>query len=253
MTQGEFKNKWEGVLREAGREEFTKAFVWWCKCFQIVMSCKRLWTNSTNERFLSCMNSCMCFQSWIVCKRLWTKRATEWILPCMNSWMCFQMIRLWKDFEQRVQLNGFSPVWILECAFRWSYRAKDFGQRVQLNGFSPVWILECSFRLSCRAKDFEQILQLNGFSPVWTLAWNLSRDESLKDLSHTEHLKCLSEWAFKWILRMSDVGKDFVHWVQQWRFSLAFVTSSLKLTHLNKYTIKIVYTCTKWFSCLCTF
>ena len=44
---------------------------------------------------------------------------------------------------------------------------------------------------------------------------------------------------------MSDVGKDFVHWVQQWRFSLAFVTSSLKLTHLNKYTIKIVYTGTK--------
>jgi hypothetical protein len=40
---------------------------------------------------------------------------------------------------------------------------------------------------------------------------------------------------------MSDVGKDFVHWVQQWRFSLAVVTSSLKLTHLNKYTIKIVY------------
>ncbi len=28
---------------------------------------------------------------------------------------------------------------------------------------------------------------------------------------------------------MSDVGKDFVHWVQQWRFSLAVVTSSLKL------------------------
>jgi hypothetical protein len=36
-------------------------------------------------------------------------------------------------------------------------------------------------------------------------------------------------------LRMSDVGKDSVHWVQQWRFSLAVVTSSLKLTHLNKY------------------
>jgi hypothetical protein len=99
----------------------------------------------------------------------------------------------------------------------------------------------------------EQILQLNGFCPVWTLAWILSRDESLKDLSHNEQLKCLSEWALKWILRMSDVGKDFVHWVQQWRFSLAFVTSSLKLTHLNKYTIKIVYTCTKWFSCHCTF
>ena len=46
---------------------------------------------------------------------------------------------------------------------------------------------------------------------------------------------------------MSDVGKDFVHWVQQWRFSLAFVTSSLKLTNLNKYTIKFVYTGTKYF------
>ena len=46
---------------------------------------------------------------------------------------------------------------------------------------------------------------------------------------------------------MSDVGKDSVHWVQQWRFSLAFVTSSLKLINLNKYTIKFVYTGTKYF------
>jgi hypothetical protein len=41
-------------------------------------------------------------------------------------------------------------------------------------------------------------------------------------------------------LRMSDVGKDSVHWVQQWRFSLAVVTLSLKLPSPNKYGNRII-------------
>jgi hypothetical protein len=125
-------------------------------------------------------------------------------------------------------LKCLSPVWFPRCAFRLSCRAKDFGQRVQMYGLFSVWILECSFSLSRREKDFRQRAQLNGFSPVWALMWILSRDESLKDSSHTEHLKRLSTWTFKWFLRMSDVGKDFVHWAQQWRFSLAAVASFLK-------------------------
>ncbi len=88
-------------------------------------------------------------------------------------------------------------------------------------------------------------------SLLYELACLLSADESLKDLSHTEHLKRLSKWTFKWILRMSDVGKDSVHWVQQWRFSLAVVASSLKLLSLSNNIFKIVST--KEFRCLCTY
>jgi hypothetical protein len=168
-----------------------------------------------------------------------------WILECAFSWSGRA-----KDFGQRVQLNGFSPVWILECSFRLSCRAKDFEQILQLNGFSPVWILECAFRWLICGKDFRQRVQLNGFSPVWTLAWRLSLDESLKNLLHNEHLKRLSEWPLKWILRMSDVGKDFVHWVQRWRFSHVVVTSSLKLICLSNNIFKNVST--REFICLCT-
>jgi hypothetical protein len=56
-----------------------------------------------------------------------------------------------------------------------------------------------------------------------SLMWILSRDESLKDLSHNEHLKCLSEWTIKRYLRMSDVGKDLMYWNQKWRFSLKLI------------------------------
>ena len=120
-------------------------------------------------------------------------------------------------------------MWTVKCLCNVLDWENDFGHCKQLNGFSPVWTLVWSFRWWGCEKDFVQRVQLNGFSPVWTLAWILSPDESLKDLSHTEHLKRLSEWTLKWILRMSDVGKDFVQWVQKWRFSVAAITSSLKI------------------------
>ncbi len=53
----------------------------------MVRSCKRLWTKSTTEWFLSCMKSWMCFEVVKLCKRLWTKSTTEWFLSCMNSGM----------------------------------------------------------------------------------------------------------------------------------------------------------------------
>ena len=51
----------------------------------MVRSCKRLWTKSTTEWFLSCMNSWMCFQMARMWIRLWTKSTTVWFLSCMNS------------------------------------------------------------------------------------------------------------------------------------------------------------------------
>jgi hypothetical protein len=32
MTQEEFKNEWEGVLREVSKDDFAKAFVRWSEC-----------------------------------------------------------------------------------------------------------------------------------------------------------------------------------------------------------------------------
>ena len=166
----------------------------------------------------------------MLCKRFWTKSTNEWFLACMNSWMCFQISCREKDFGQRVQLNGFSPVWILECTFRWSEFAKDidkeynwtvfllydFGQREQPNCFSCVWTLEWFLSCNRSLKDFSHEEQLNGFSSVWTIKWELSPDEELKDLSHNEQLNGFSPVCLlKCFFRVPDSEKDFGQRVQQ--------------------------------------
>ena len=99
---------------------------------------------------------------------------------------------------------------------------KEFSYHTTTEQFYLVWVLECAFRLPCLAKDFGQRVQLNDFSPVWSLMWILSCDESLKDLLHNKHLKCL----FEWTKILSEINMSVKNYYQKCK--------------------------KKWFLCLCT-
>ncbi len=160
------------------------------------------------EVSLSCMTSGMCFQIARSCKIHLTWSTNEWFLSCMSSWMCFKTVMSYKRLWTQSTTE-----WFLSCMNSWmSFQMANLWKRLQTES-TTEWFLSCD--------DLGLVLM-----------WILSRNESLKDLSHNKHLKCLSEWTLKWYFRMSDVGKDLVHCVQKRRFSL-------KLLCLKKVILKM--------------
>ena len=71
------------------------------------------------------------------------------------------------DFEQYLQANGFSQLWILSWFLRLPDIVNDLGHDLQAKGFSPVSIRSCIFILPECVNDLGQYLQTKGFSPVW--------------------------------------------------------------------------------------
>ena len=112
----------------------------------------------------------------------------EWLLSCMSphvllltvlDFMCsFRKPVCINDLSHSVNLNSFSPVWILQmmsfmCFLRYHDQIvnheNDLSHSVYLNGFSLVWVLVCFFKFSACANYFSPSVHLNGFSLACTI------------------------------------------------------------------------------------
>jgi hypothetical protein len=196
-------------------------------CFQLVRLCKRLWTKSTTEWFLACMNSWMCFQSCRICKRHWTKSTPEWFLSCMNSWMYFQIEmsckRLWTKITAEWFLSCMNP-----CMCSQIFRSC---KRLWTKS-TTKWFLSCMNPCMCsqiskldkrlwtkRTTKLFFLLCMNSWvaSELWWIfeglfTRELSPDEEQKDLSHNEQLNgfspvCLLKCSFRFLDRAKDFGQ----------------------------------------------
>ena len=75
--------------------------------------------------------------------------------------------------EHSLQINGFSPEWVLRCFLRAPEIENDLEHSLQINGFSPECVLRWVLRLSDSENYLEHSLQVNGFSPEWVLVLEL--------------------------------------------------------------------------------
>ena len=75
--------------------------------------------------------------------------------------------------SQWLQLNGFSPVWILSCSFKSAFCTNFVSQWGQLNGFPPVWIPLMLSQVVHLYKFRVTMLTAEWLSRVWMLPSSL--------------------------------------------------------------------------------
>ena len=81
------------------------------------------------------------------------------VLSCIcNSLTCVN------GFPQILQLNGFSPMWVLRWLSKWPDYLDDVPHCFQQNGFSPEWVLWCIFKSPMCIKAFSHWSHWNDFS-----------------------------------------------------------------------------------------
>ena len=93
----------------------------------------------------------------------------------------FQATWNWEALAHFLQLNGFSPVWVLSCFFKWPAIEKFLSHFEHLKGFSRLWVLSCSFKWPAIEKlycslvalwTFERLLSCLG--PLTSSIWKAS-------------------------------------------------------------------------------
>ena len=75
--------------------------------------------------------------------------------------------------EHSLQVNGFSPEWVLKWPLKLPNPENDLEHSSQVYGFSPECVLRWVLRLSDSENYLEHSLQVNGFSPEWVLVLEL--------------------------------------------------------------------------------
>ena len=101
----------------------------------------------------------MYFQSTWCSKWLGTFFTSKWLLPWMSNRWILRLLDCENDLEHSLQVNGFSPEWVL----RWLLRSPDL------------------------VNELEHSLQINGFSPEWVLRWILRSPNVVNELEHSSH------------------------------------------------------------------
>ena len=128
----------------------------------------------------------------------------EWLYIYLNTVVGFCFIitlTTWvtlylNDLEHSLQINGFSPEWVLKCVFRALEVVNDLEHSLQVHNFSPEWVLRWILISPDVVNDLEHSLQVNGFFPEWVLRWVLRLLDWENDLEHSLHS---SERLFSWM------------------------------------------------------
>ena len=68
------------------------------------------------------------------------------------------------DLKHSLQVNGFSPKWVLRWVLSSEDWENDLEHSLQINGLSPEGVLRCLLRLPESEDDLKHSLQANGFS-----------------------------------------------------------------------------------------
>ena len=142
-------------------------------------------------------------------------------LKCCLKWAFWENV-----FEQCLQENGFSPVWVLRWIFRCSFCEKDFEHSSQIKRFSPEWILWCEVKWHFRENDLEHLLRGEiGLLPNLTSAWVLHalvwavEELSIKELNSYHSKDEVEEQVddenvedvFEWVDDAVEDGLEFGH------------------------------------------
>ena len=117
----------------------------------------------------------------------------EWLYIYLNTVVGFCFIitlTTWvtlylNDLEHSLQINGFSPEWVLKCVFRALEVVNDLEHSLQVHNFSPEWVLRWILISPDVVNDLDHSLQVNGFFPEWVLRWILRSPNVVNELEHS--------------------------------------------------------------------
>jgi len=135
---------------------------------------------------------------------------------CTN--MCLFKSELFaKPFSQTPHRKGLSPVCINWWVFKLELCVKQLPQISQQNGLSPVCITWCCLKCEFCAKLLLQIPHVKGLSSLCVFKCCFNWDLHSKLLLQILHGKsCCASWCAS---KSHNLGKDFLHIVQEWRLS----------------------------------
>lgn len=146
--------------------------------------------------------------SGMVCNN-WPEITFDWHFSVCTAMAIYVMNDCW----QRVQIYGFSPVWILKCVLKAFTNLNFLSQIVQLCSFSSLWLFIWMLRSPDWANVRPQISHLNGFNFKWTpFTWIRRCSRRLNLALHWSH-ECLrsSVWTFVCVRRDEGTWNRQLH------------------------------------------
>ena len=75
--------------------------------------------------------------------------------------------------KHSLQINCFSPEWVLMCVLRLPDWLNDLEHSLQINGCSPEWVLMCVLRWPDAEKDLGHCIQGNVFALILLILLSL--------------------------------------------------------------------------------
>ena len=121
---------------------------------------------------------------------VWMRKCTFRCASCRNL------------LKQTPQTCFFPPEWNrLRCVFKYPSQENFLGQKLQINGFSFVWVRWCTFKAFLLGYLSENISEFCGFFSVWYRKCNVRCRLLLYTLPHTSHANNgFSGLFFVWVL-----------------------------------------------------